>query len=169
MARAPREDVQLTRSGAVVGTPAFMAPEQARAAEKVDPAMTSDLFSLGCVLYRLCTAQMPFKGDTTMALLMSLAMDHPTPVHEINPEMPAELADLVMRLLAKAPAERPASAREVIQEIQAIERRGPGKGEPDAAPLPSGTAAGASRLPEPKPQPMPARPQSCGDGGSRRR
>jgi serine/threonine protein kinase len=115
LARAATEDAHLTRSGAIVGTPAYMAPEQARG-EKVDPR--SDLFSLGCVLYKLCTGVTPFTGDTTMAVLMSLALDAPKPVRELNPGVPAELSDLVMRLLEKEPAKRPQSAREVIQALQ---------------------------------------------------
>ena len=118
LARSGTEDVHLTHTGAVVGTPAYMAPEQARA-ERIDGR--SDLFSLGCVLYKLCTGAMPFAGDTTMALLMSLATDHPKSVRELNPDMPAELSDLVKRLLEKEPAKRPQSAREVVQAIQAIE------------------------------------------------
>jgi eukaryotic-like serine/threonine-protein kinase len=119
LARVGTDDVHLTRSGAIVGTPAYMSPEQARG-EKVDER--TDLFSLGCVLYRLCTGAMPFAGDTTMSLLLALAMDHPKTVRDVNPEIPAALSDLVMRLLAKAPAERLASAREVVSVIEAVER-----------------------------------------------
>jgi serine/threonine protein kinase len=119
LARTGTEDVHLTQSGAIVGTPAYMSPEQARS-EKVDGR--SDLFSLGCVLYRLCTGVMPFAGDTTMSLLMSLALDHPKPVRELNSDVPAALSDLVARLLAKKPEDRPQSAREVVQAILAINR-----------------------------------------------
>ena len=117
LARVGTEDVHLTRTGAIVGTPAYMSPEQARG-EKVDAR--GDLFSLGCVLYRLCTGAMPFVGDTTTSLLMALALDHPKPVRDLNPDVQAALSDLVMRLLEKDPAKRPQSAREVVQAIQAI-------------------------------------------------
>ncbi len=119
LARVGTEDVQLTRTGVVVGTPAYMSPEQA-GGEKVDAR--TDLFSLGCVLYRLCTGAMPFAGDTTMALLTDLALFHPKPVRDLNPDVPLALADLVMRLLAKKPADRPASAQEVVEGLQAVER-----------------------------------------------
>jgi Leucine-rich repeat (LRR) protein len=119
LARSAQEDVHLTQTGAIMGTPAYMAPEQARS-EKVDAR--SDLFSLGCVLYRLCTGAMPFAGDNTMSLLMALALDHPKPVRDLNPDVPPELADLVTKLLAKDPAQRPQTAREVVHALQAVGR-----------------------------------------------
>ncbi len=119
LARVGTDDVHLTHSGAIVGTPAYMSPEQG-AGQKVDAR--TDLFSLGCILYRFCTGAMPFNGDTTMALLTALALTDPKPVRELNPETPPELADLVMRLLAKKPADRPTSAQEVVEQIEAISR-----------------------------------------------
>ena len=74
MARSEREDVESTRTGAVMGTPAYMAPEQARG----EPAgASSDLFSLGCVLYRLCTLRLPFEGDSVIAVLRSISTETP--------------------------------------------------------------------------------------------
>jgi WD40 repeat protein/predicted Ser/Thr protein kinase len=113
-------EVHLTQTGVIVGTPLYMAPEQGRG----EPAdARSDLFSLGCVLYRLCTGQAPFQRPTLTAVLTSLATDEPVPVRQRNPQIPQALADLVMRLLAKRPDDRPATARAVLQELEAIERR----------------------------------------------
>jgi serine/threonine protein kinase/Leucine-rich repeat (LRR) protein len=119
LARAVEDEAHLTQSGAMVGTPAYMAPEQARA-EKLDHRC--DLFSLGVVLYRLCTGRLPFRGDNTMAVLTALAMDAPKPLRDLNPAVPPELADLVMQLLNKIPAMRPASAKEVAERLHALER-----------------------------------------------
>jgi serine/threonine protein kinase len=119
LARTAKEDVNITQSGAIVGTPAYMAPEQARG-EKVDGRC--DLFSLGCVLYRLCTGDIPFKGETTMAVLMALGMETQKPARDVNPLTPPALSELIDRLLAKTPEQRPASAKEVVQAIQTIER-----------------------------------------------
>jgi serine/threonine protein kinase len=122
LARAAEGDSKLTQVGTVVGTPAFMAPEQAKGG-KVDGR--ADLFSLGCVLYRLCTGHMPFKGRDAMELLISVATDQPKPAHELNPNLPPKLSRLVMKLLEKKPEDRPASARNVVDLIQLIERDQP--------------------------------------------
>jgi serine/threonine protein kinase len=111
LARHIDDDAHLTQTGMVMGTPAFMAPEQARA-EQVDAR--SDLFSFGCILYCLCTGTKPFQGPNTLAILTALAVDHPRHVRECNPAIPAELGDLVMALLAKKPDQRPASAAVVL-------------------------------------------------------
>jgi serine/threonine protein kinase/WD40 repeat protein len=120
LARGGVDEVQLTQSGTILGTPAYMAPEQGRG----EPAdARSDLFSLGCVLYRLCTGQAPFQGPTVMAVLTALATKDPRPVREVNPLIPEALAALVMRLLAKESKDRPASAQAVLHELQAVERQ----------------------------------------------
>jgi len=119
LARSQADDIHLTQSGAIVGTPAYMAPEQGRG-DPVDHRC--DLFSLGVVLYRLTTGRLPFRGNTTMAVLTSLAMDQPEPPRSLVGDLPAELSDLIVQLLAKDPAQRPASAHAVAERLQAIEK-----------------------------------------------
>jgi serine/threonine protein kinase len=118
LARSSDTDTGLTQSGTILGTPAYMAPEQARG-EKVDAR--ADLYSLGVVLYRLATGELPLKGTDTMSMLLALATQTPRPAREVNPEVPAELSDLIMRLLAKDRDYRPPSARAVIEELQALQ------------------------------------------------
>jgi hypothetical protein len=113
-----KEDVRLTAPGTIVGTPAYMAPEQARGAP---PGPRADLFSLGCVLYELCTGVMAFPGDTVLAVLSALANDDPAPVRSLNPGLPIGVEVLVRRLLAKRPEQRPASAREVAETLGRLE------------------------------------------------
>jgi eukaryotic-like serine/threonine-protein kinase len=120
LARALAEESHLTQEGALVGTPAYLSPEQARG-DRVDHR--SDLFSLGVVLYRLSTGQLPFRGESTMAVLLALATQQAQPVQEVNPALPAGLAELIMQLLAKDPALRPASAQEVADRLGALERQ----------------------------------------------
>ncbi len=119
MARSQREDVEITRTGKVMGTPAYMAPEVARG----EPAGAgSDLFSLGCVLYRLCTLRLPFEGDSVIAVLRSISTATPAAPHDLNERIPAGLSDLIMRLLHKMPEARPVSAEVVVKDLRSIER-----------------------------------------------
>jgi serine/threonine protein kinase len=113
------DDGRFTTAGAVIGTPAYMAPEQANA-EEVDGRC--DLFSLGSVLYRTCTGELPFGGKDTLSILAALATKTPEPPHKINPAVPRAFSLLVMRLLAKDRDKRPQSAEEVVKSIEAIER-----------------------------------------------
>ncbi len=104
------DDASLTQSGIVAGTPMYMSPEQAQG-EAVD--FRSDLFSLGSVLYAMCTGRPPFRAPTSLAILKRVCEEAPRPIREINPELPAWLGDLLTRLHAKAPADRFASTQEV--------------------------------------------------------
>jgi serine/threonine protein kinase len=131
LARGTGTDAHFTQAGAVIGTPSYMAPEQANA-EEVDGRC--DLFSLGAVLYRACTGQLPFDGKDTLAVLAALATKTPIPPHKLVAKTPAALSALVMRLLAKDRDDRPQSAREVVQAIEAIERGEPA--EPQAVSVP---------------------------------
>jgi hypothetical protein len=111
-------DPHITSPGTTVGSPAYMAPEQARG-ERGDASC--DLFSLGCVLYLLCTRELPFPGDSVMAVLSALANATPRAPRDRNPHIPEALDELIMRLLAKQAADRPPSARAVVESIKQIE------------------------------------------------
>jgi serine/threonine protein kinase len=117
LARPDSLDTELTKSGVLIGTPAFMSPEQALG-ERVDHR--TDLFSLGAVLYWLCTGQLPFPGATVVAMLKALGTEEPKPVLALNPKVPGPLAELIHRLLAKAPEGRPQSATEVTNRLHEI-------------------------------------------------
>ena len=101
------EDVKLTRTGFVIGTPLYMAPEQALG-EEADHR--SDLFSLGAILYEMCAGQPPFAGNSALAILKQIAEAKHRPLRELNPEVPEWLAETIDRLLAKKPADRIQSA-----------------------------------------------------------
>jgi serine/threonine protein kinase len=118
LARAVGGDQPLTETGAILGTPAYMAPEQARG---VAVDQRADLFSLGCVLYQLITLKRPFDGADTLATLLCLAVETPREPALVNRECPRALSQLTMELLAKEPTERPADVRQVIARLTTIE------------------------------------------------
>jgi WD40 repeat protein len=111
LARAA-DDASLTQSGTVAGTPSFMSPEQAEG-KPVDHR--SDLFSLGSVLYAMCTGRPPFRAGTGMGVLKRVCEETPRPIRETNPEVPDWLAAAVARLHAKDPAARFQSAADVAE------------------------------------------------------
>jgi WD40 repeat protein/serine/threonine protein kinase len=110
------DDATVTNSGFLPGTPAYMSPEQARG-EAVDHR--ADLFSLGSVLYALCTGRSPFRASTLMGLLRRVSEDVPRPLQEINPRVPDWLVEVMNRLHAKEPARRFQSAQEVAEVFAA--------------------------------------------------
>ena len=111
----------LTTLGVVMGTPAYMAPEQAVG----DPATDhrADIYAFGCMAYEVLTGAPPFTAGTAVALIGAHAIDKPEPVSRRRPEIPAALAELVMRCLAKQPADRPQSAAEVLQVLDDLPAR----------------------------------------------
>ena len=106
---------QLTMTDTIVGTAEYLAPEQATG-QRVDAR--ADLYALGCVLHALLTGQPPFTAPTPVAILMKHAHDVPADVRDLRPDTPADLAALVAALLAKDPAERPQSGREVAELLR---------------------------------------------------
>lgn len=109
------DDVGMTQSGQVTGTPQYMSPEQAMG-EQVDHR--SDLFSLGSVLYTMCTGRPAFRATSTVAMLRRVVDDAPRPIREINPEIPEWLTAIIDKLMAKKPIERFQTATEVATELE---------------------------------------------------
>jgi len=105
-------DASMTQTGMVAGTPQYMSPKQARG-ETVD--RRSDLFSLGSVLYAMCTGRPPFRADSGMAVLKRVCDDTPRPIRETNPDMPEWLEAIIAKLHAKDPGQRYQSAAEVAE------------------------------------------------------
>jgi predicted hydrocarbon binding protein/predicted Ser/Thr protein kinase len=119
LAQATAGGTKLTRDGEALGTPAFMAPEQARG-EPVDPR--ADLFALGAVLYWLGTGESPFQGKDPYSTLVAVMTRDPPAPHEVNPELPPELSQLIIHLLEKDPARRPPTSRAVVDALRSLER-----------------------------------------------
>jgi len=108
------DDVKLTRTGFVTGTPLYMAPEQALG-ESADPR--SDLFSLGAILYEMCAGQPPFQGNSALAILKQIAESKHRPLRELNPDVPEWLAEMVDELLAKKPEDRYQTAADLAEVL----------------------------------------------------
>jgi hypothetical protein len=106
------DDASLTQSGYIAGTPQYMSPEQARG-EALDHR--SDLFSLGSVLYAMCSGHPPFRAENTMAVLKRVCEDEPRRLREANPDIPEWLEAIISRLHRKARADRFATAQEVAE------------------------------------------------------
>jgi tetratricopeptide (TPR) repeat protein len=150
---ASTEDTKLTRTGAIVGTPAYMAPEQARGDGEVDAR--ADLYALGATLFELITNRPPHVGPTAIAILARLVTTPAPRLSDILPNASVRLDEAMARLLATSPADRPASAADVARELREIasaldegaSERPPPAGAYDAVPNASTTGrTGGSRL-----------------------
>ena len=113
-------EARLTRTGAVMGTIAYMSPEQVRD-EPVD--LRSDLWSAGVVLHEMLTGALPFVGETEAALILSILDREPTPLGALRDDVPPELAATIRDALAKHPADRFESANEMLRHLRGISAR----------------------------------------------
>jgi len=105
----------LTQAGSVMGTATYFSPEQAQGMP-LDPR--SDLYSLGVVLYEMITGKPPFTGETPVAIAYKHVQEQPRPPEQLNPDVPADLSAIDMKLLAKQPAERYASAEDLRADLR---------------------------------------------------
>jgi eukaryotic-like serine/threonine-protein kinase len=136
-------DSGATQLGLLIGTPSYMAPEQLTG-KPVDPR--ADLFSLGCVLYRIAGCKRPFGGDDLLSVVRALALDEPAPLSDLNPHVPRRLSDLVGKLLSKSRDDRPASAQAVLDEFNLIEQElSPERAAETPTPDPRVTPSAAGR------------------------
>jgi serine/threonine protein kinase/tetratricopeptide (TPR) repeat protein len=120
IARIPDSPHALTRTGFMIGTPGFMAPEQTRGQR--DIGCPADVFSLGCVLFRCLTGRAPFIGEDVLATLLKVALEEAPRVRSFRPEVSEKLDDLVARMLAKAPIDRPQHGAAVAAELVRLDR-----------------------------------------------
>ena len=121
VARAPLEDATRTRTGALIGTPGYMAPEQARGEVHAGPA--ADVFSLGCVLYECLTGSRAYPGGNVIAVLSNLLTAKPPRARVLAPDVPRELDALLGRMLARDPAKRPVDGADVARELDSLAAR----------------------------------------------
>ena len=134
------DDATMTRSGAITGTPEFMSPEQARG-DSID--CSSDVFSLGSVLYSLSTGQRPFRAQTSFGVLRRITDEEPTPIRDVSPDIPKWFCQIVNKMHAKSPDDRPAAGevRDLLEGCLAHVY------QPDRIPLPDRLSATARTQP----------------------
>ncbi len=109
----------ITGAGVMIGTPEYMSPEQAEAKE-IDHR--SDIYSLGVVLYEMMTGQLPFEGDTPLSIAMKHKGEKPEDPKELNPQIPDDLSQLILKCMAKANEDRCQSAGQILSELNNIEK-----------------------------------------------
>ncbi len=147
------DDPILTRPGEIPGTPMFMSPEQA-AGDPIDHR--TDLFSLGSVLYAMCTGRPPFLADSAIAVMLRVRDGAPIPIGELNPSVPDWLIGIVDRLLEKNPDARFQTACEVSdllrEHLEELQYRGRSRGNGYGSRVPE---APGRRTPPPEPGPQP--------------
>ncbi|MGW3667732.1 protein kinase domain-containing protein [Streptomyces sp. NPDC005141] len=152
------DTTRLTHTGSPIGSPAYMAPEQAMGGA-VGPY--TDLYALGVLLHELLSGDVPFSGSTALGVLHRHLYEPPLPVRRLRSEVPPALEDLVLRLLSKDPQHRPASAQETYEQLLPLL---PARGMPTGAPLdptrpflrPHAPWPDRARTPAPQPQAAPA-------------
>ena len=119
LARRAVSGRHMTKSGTVLGTLDYMAPEQARGHSKeIGPA--ADIFSLGSVFYECLTGQAPFSGEEMAAVLAKILFEEVPPIRRLLPQIPRQVESLVMRMLAKDPHQRPADATALLGELASL-------------------------------------------------
>ncbi|XXX72368.1 protein kinase [Sorangium sp. So ce134] len=143
IARVPRIAPRLTATGALVGTPAYMAPEQARGEREIAPAV--DLFALGAVLFECLAGRPAFTGASVMAVLAKVLLEEPPRLDAVRGDLPRALVDLVARLLSKQPHERPGAAT-VAAALSALISEIEGNAAPGGAPIAGAITGDEQRL-----------------------
>ncbi|MGI9044877.1 MAG: protein kinase domain-containing protein [Gemmatimonadaceae bacterium] len=120
--RATGVTPDLTQTGTSLGSPAYMAPEQIAADPNVDHRV--DLYAFGCLAYELLSGKPPFEAQNAQRMLAAHLTEKPKPIDAVRPDVPRDLAGVIMRCLAKDPANRPASANEILATLDSAATSG---------------------------------------------
>lgn len=118
LAKVLDEDVSMTQSGTGLGTPLYMAPEQARSAKTVD--QRSDIYALGATLYHMIVGKVPYSGDNTLELILAKEDGKYTPARSLRPEVPERLDLIIDKMMAKDPRHRYSDCAEIISDLTSL-------------------------------------------------
>lgn len=165
--RDPGNASQITRAGLIVGTPAYMSPEQVEGGEVSDK---TDIYALGVVLYEMLSGSVPFRAATPGAVLIKQMQEMPVPLRKLRRELPAAVERAVMQALEKEPQKRQNNMGEVVEQLRNAEEQLRGKGTRAKEPVSGWDRIGqAFRRPdekrpvrfEPPPEPLPIEPTNA--------
>lgn len=120
LGRALQDDVSLTKEGTVLGTPAYIAPEQIQGKK---PTPACDQYALGVLFYELLTGRRPFESNDSVALLMMQLQETPESPHSVREEVPKEVSDVVMKMMEKEPSQRYPSLKHMLLALKDIDNR----------------------------------------------
>jgi eukaryotic-like serine/threonine-protein kinase len=159
LAKAQDDDLSLTKTGTGAGTPLYMAPEQARDVKHVDHR--SDIYALGCMLYRCVTGEVPFAGETLVEVIDAKTKGKFMPARRLNPDVPPRLDLIIDKMVAADPKHRYQSCAEIIAELDGLGLAGAQLSFlAETAPTPAGAA------PQPKTPTRKPEPAARGAGGT---
>jgi serine/threonine-protein kinase len=131
-------DMNMTRTGAVMGTPYYMSPEQAKGSSQVDPR--SDVYAIGVIMYEAVTGQVPFDGNTFNELMFKIVLSEPPKLSEAAPELDPNFAAIINKAMARELDDRYASSAQLMQALDEYLAGAPAAAHAPAHPVPEARA-----------------------------